>query len=91
MCPSPLLRWGSLLNNSTKMISAIISLVISLAILYIVYLLIQWVLGFIPIVPSVFTIIIKVVFGVWAFLIVLNFLAALLGSAGWQVGGYKLN
>lgn len=64
------------------MISAIISLVISLVILYIVYLLLEWVLGFIGIVPPVFTKIVYIIFVVIAFVIVLNFLSAVFGGVG---------
>ena len=73
------------------MLASLGTLILSLAVLYIVYLLLQWILGFIPIVPSVFLVIIKVIFGVLAFLIVLQFIAALLGGAGFQVSGYRLN
>ena len=72
------------------MITAIGSLVISLVVLYCVYLLLEWVLGFIAIVPAVFKTIVYVIFVTIAFVIVLNFLATLLGGAGYQFGGYKL-
>ena len=66
------------------MISALISLVVSLAVLYVVYLLVEWILGFIAIVPSVFKTIVYIVFCVLAFIIVLNFLGSLLGSGGFR-------
>lgn len=64
------------------MISAIITLVISLGILYIIYLLLEWVLGFIGIVPAVFTRIVYIIFVCVAFVLVLNFLGSFLGFNG---------
>lgn len=72
------------------MISALISLVISLAVLYIVYLILNWALSFFPLVPAVLLTVLKIVFTIVAFVIVLNFLAALLGSSGYQFSGYRL-
>ena len=63
------------------MISALVSLVIGLAILYCIYLLIEWVLGFIGIVPSVFTKIVYIIFVVIAFVLVLQFLGTFFGGS----------
>lgn len=62
------------------MISAIIGLVVSLAVLYIVYLLLQWILGVSGIVPGVFQTIVYIIFAVIAFVVILNFLGAFLGG-----------
>jgi hypothetical protein len=64
------------------MIPALISLVVSLAILYCVYLIINWIFGFIGIVPSVFRTIVYVIFCVVAFIIVLQFLGSFFGGNG---------
>ena len=61
------------------MIAALISLVISLAVLYIVYLVLQWIIGFFPLVPAVLLKVLNIIFAVLAFVVVLQFLASLLG------------
>ena len=61
------------------MVTSIIGLLVSLVILYIVYLLVEWVLGFIEIVPPIFKKILYLIFVVIAVVIVLNFLGTLIG------------
>ena len=63
------------------MISSLISLVISLAVLYCFYLLINWILGFIGIIPPVFRTILYVIFAVIAFVIIVRFLGSFLGGS----------
>ena len=61
-----------------------------MAVLYIVYLILQWIIGKFPIVPPVLLTVLNIVFGVLAFVIVLQFLAALLGvNTGYN--GFRLN
>lgn len=60
------------------MIESLIALVIALVIIYVVYLVLDWVVGLLP-VPEVFNKAVKVVIIVVAGIYVLKFLAELLG------------
>lgn len=68
-------------------INALIWLVISLAVLYCVYLLVNWVLGELGLVSPVAQKIVRIICVVIAFLVILYFLSSLLGGAQF---GYPL-
>lgn len=60
------------------MIESLIALIITLVILYIVYLVVGWLLGLFP-VPAVFVKILDIVFAVVAGVAILRFVGAFLG------------
>lgn len=61
------------------MISALISLLITLTILYVVYVVVKWIAGKFPEAPSVIVSILNIVFAVAALIAVLNFISPILG------------
>ena len=62
--------------------SAVIFLVIALAVLYCFYLLVNWILGEIGFVGGVAQKIVRVICAVVAFLLVLNFISVFFGGTG---------
>lgn len=69
----------------STLISALIYLVISLAVLYCFYLLVNWILGVFKIVAPIAQQILYVICAVIAFILVLNFLGSVFGGLNYPL------